>query len=118
MNVMLIKIQKIINEQKRSSKFFEFLESSKFVDVFIVNDDNDDDNDDISRFVTKNIDFFYFNHDNKFATIESSLNNTNDEILFRDVYIFVNRIKNFVDTQDVEFVRNNLFKYLKNNVLI
>ena len=98
MNVILIKIQKIINEQKRLLKFFEFFESSKFIDVFIVNNDNDDDNDNIFRFVTKNIEFFDFNYNNKLTTIESSLKNINDETIFRDVHIFVNRVKNFVDT--------------------
>ena len=82
-----------------------------------INDD-DENNDDIFRFVTKNIDFFDFNYENKSIFTNALLENINDETIFRDVHVFIDRTKNFVDTQKIELMRNNLFKYLKNDVLI
>ena len=83
----------MINEQKKLSKFFELFESSKFVDVFIVNNDNNDNNDDTFYFVVKNIEFFDFNYNNKFATIELLLNNINNETIFRNVYCNTQTLK-------------------------
>jgi uncharacterized protein YecA (UPF0149 family) len=119
MNTMFDKMQQMINDQQNVTEFVESIEqfeqskSSKFVDFV-------DDNivDDFNRFVIKKLKFFDFNYDDKSTSIDSSLKNINEKTIFRDVHVFVNRIKNFVNTLNVELIRNNLYRYLKKNVLI
>ena len=46
------------------------------------------------------------------------MENINDDTIFRDVYLFVSRIKNYINTLDVDVVRINLYLYLQDNILI
>ena len=119
MNTMLDKMQQIINDQQDVVEFVESAKqskqskSSKSIDLV-------DDNivDDFNRFVIKKLKFFDFNYDDKSTSIDSSLENINENTIFRDVHVFVNRIKNFVNTQNVEIIRKNLYRCLKKNALI
>ena len=45
------------------------------------------------------------------------LENISENTIFRDVHVFVNRAKNFVNTQNVEIIRSNLYKCLKKDAL-
>ena len=112
-------MQQMINEQICQSKFTKLLDSFKLFDF--INDDNennDENNDEIFRFVTKNIDFFDFNYENKSIFTNVLFENINNETMFRNIHVFVDRTKNFINTQKIKLMRNNLFKYLKNDVLM
>jgi hypothetical protein len=41
----------------------------------------------------------------------------NDDTMFRDVYFFIVRIKNFVDIYETKLIRKNLFRCLQNDVI-
>ena len=97
-------------KQSKQSKQSKSSKSIDFVDDNIV--------DDFNRFVIKKLKFFDFNYDDKSISIDSSSKNINENTIFRNVHVFVNRIKNFVNTQNVELIRDNLYRYLKKNVLI
>ena len=125
MNTMLDRMQQMINDQQNVIEFAKSTEQSKqseqskqlkssesvdFVDDNIV--------DDFNRFVVKKLKFFDFNYDDKSTSIDASLENINENTIFRDVHVFVNRIKNFVNTQNVELIRDNLYRCLKKDALI
>ena len=46
-----------------------------------------------------------------------SIKNSNEKIIFRDVHVFVNRIKNFVVIHETKLIRNILYRYLQKNAL-
>ena len=108
-NTMLDKMQQMINDQQNVVEFVKSIKQSK-QSKLSKSIDLIDDNivDDFNRFVIKKLKFFHFNYDDKSASIDSSLKNINENTIFRDVHVFVNRIKNFVNTQNVEIIRNNL----------
>ena len=116
---MFDRMQQMINDQQdvvelvESTKQSEQSKSSKSIDLV-------DDNivDDFNRFVIKKLEFFDFNYDDKSTSIDSSLKNINDDTMYRDVHVFVNWIKNFVNIQNVELIRSNLYKCLKRDALI
>ena len=93
-----------------SSNFF--IDDDDIDDVFDIDDNNDD-----QRFNSKKINFFNFLLNNKFAFIESSMKHINDDTIFRDVYLFITRVKNFVVVHETEMIRKNLFRCLQNDVI-
>ena len=121
MNTMFDRMQQMINDQQNVIEFAESTKQSKQSKQSKSSKSIDfaDDNivDDFNRFVIKKLKFFDFNHDDKSASIDSSLKNINENTIFRDVHVFVNRIKNFVNTQNVELIRDNLYRCLKRNAL-
>ena len=70
------------------------------------------------RFNFKKVNFFNFKYKKLNANESATMKNINDDTIFRDVYLFVNRIKNYINTLDVDVVRTNLYLYLQNNALI
>lgn len=47
-------------------------------------------------------------YDNKFTFIDKVLKHVNKEIYYRDVYVFINRIKNIIFIENQEMLRQNL----------
>ena len=52
--------------------------------------------------------FFDFFYDNKSSDIEAKIEYVEKKIYFRDITIFINRIKNIARVKSVELLRNNL----------
>ena len=101
---------KIIVKMSTNDFFDFFIDDENIDDVFDI--DNNDD-----RFNSKKINFFNFLLNNKFAFIESSMKHINDDTIFRDVYLFITRVKNFVVVHETEMIRKNLFRCLQNDVI-
>ena len=121
MQTILTRIQQMINVNSRQ-KLFKFSNSSKFVDVVDVVDIDEIDKiafDNEQRFVIirtiDNIEYFDSTYENE---KNNSIVNVDRYIYYRDVFIFVDRLKNlkkkFVDVRVREFV---VF-YLRNETLI
>ena len=77
-----------------------------------------DMNVDTSRFQSKKLSFFNFTYQNKTIFEVAALKNNAKDIIYRDVFTFINRVKNFAAIHDVELIRNNLYRCLQNDVLI
>ena len=87
-----------------------FIDDENFDDVFDINNNDD-------RFNSKKINFFNFFLNNKFVFIDSSMKHINDDTMFRDVYLFITRVKNFVVVHETKMIRKNLFRCLQNDVI-
>ena len=116
-NIMLIKIEKMIASQTRQSKqvdFNDFVDSSDSSESF---DDNDNDN---NTFRWQSIDFEFFDsyYEDKFFVIASSMTHFDKNVIFRDVHVFVNRVKELITIKRAKLVRNNLSTCLKEQALI
>ena len=74
-------------------------------------------NNDDSRFNFKKVNFFNSQLHDKSSSIDASMKHINNDIMFRDIYLFIARVKNFVDMHDVELIRKNLFKCLQDDVI-
>ena len=94
-------------DQQKSAESFDSFDSFE--------DDNDDN--DNSQFQSKHLDFFDSFHDGKFVTIDATMKFISENIVFRDVHLFMIRTKNFVVIKDENIVRRNFFQCLKNDVL-
>ena len=75
-------------------------------------------NDNTFRFQSKKLNFFNFFYQNKSTSKIFSFENTNENIIYRNVYIFINRIKQFIETYEKKIIRNNFYRCLQNHVLI
>ena len=60
------------------------------------------------RFITANVDFFDLFYNDKLSDIVLDIKYTNKDIYFRDVTIFINRIKNITYIKDTKLTRVNL----------
>ena len=102
------KMQQI--NQRNQQKSTESLDS---FDLF----ENDNDDNDNSQFQSKHLDFFDSFHDDKSVIIDAAMKFTNENIVFRDVHLFMIKAKDFVVTKNENIVRRNFFQCLKNDVL-
>ena len=66
-------------------------------------------NDFTFRFLLKKLDFFDLIYESKTTFIKKSIKNINEKIIYRNVHIFVNKIKNFVIIFKFELIRINLY---------
>ena len=101
---------KIIVKMSTNDFFDFFIDDENIDDVFNI--DNNDD-----RFNSKKLNFFNFFLNNKFDFIDSSMKHINDDTMFRDVYLFITRVKNFVVVHETKMIRKNLFRCLQNDVI-
>ena len=114
MNRMFQRLKTIMNVKLSTNNFSNDIFSNKqSVIDNIFNFDNNND----SRFNSKKIYFFNFHFNDKTSFIDASMKYISDNTMFRDVYLFITRVKNFVDVHDVKLIRKNLFKYLQNDVI-
>ena len=79
--------------------------------------ENDNDNNDNNQFQSKHFDFFDSFHDNKFVIIDAIMKFISENIIFRNVHLFMIRAKNFAIIKNDDFVRRNLYLCLKNDAL-
>ena len=93
--------------QQKSAKSFDSFDSFE----------NDNDNNNNSQFQSKHLDFFDSFHDDKSVIIDAIMKSTNENIVFRDVHLFMIKARNFAVTKNEDIVRRNLFQCLKNDAL-
>ena len=72
-------------------------------DATIVNDSNR-----TSRFLNSNVEFFDFFYDKKSSNIKIDIKYKEKKTYFRDVLVFINRIKNVIRVKNTKLLRNNL----------
>ena len=108
MNAMFGKVQNMINQIRRqsSSVLFNF-----------ENDNATNNSGFTSRFLSKKLDFFDSVYESKTTFMKKSMKNISEEIIYHNVHVFVNKIKNFVVIFEFELIRINLYRCLRENVL-
>ena len=90
---------------------FDSSKSSNQVDENVVDNDN-------NKWNSIDFDFFDFHYDDKFIVSEASvIVHIDKNIYFRDVHLFIVRVKKLTITKDEQLVRNNLWFSLQNTVL-
>ena len=117
MNIMFIKIEKMITSQTRQSKQIDFNDFVDSSDSSELSDDNDNDND---TFRWQSIDFEFFDsyYEDKFFVIVSSMTHFDKDVIFRNVHVFVNRVKKLITIKKTKLIRNNLSTCLRKQTLI
>jgi hypothetical protein len=71
----------------------------------------------IDRWTISNIEFFDLMYDNKFTFTKEFIKHVEKDIYFRDVHIFLKRVKNVIRVKNVNQVRKNLFISLRDLTL-
>ena len=61
-----------------------------------------------NRFFNNDVGFFDFFYDDKFNNIEARIKHVKKKTYFRNVLIFIDRIKNIIKMKDAKLFRNNL----------
>ena len=112
MNTMFVKMQNMINQIRVQFSTFSFFSFNNFEKSMTTNNNFFN-----SRFMSKKLNFFDFKYDDKTTFIDDSMKNTNEKIVYRDVHVFINRTKNFVVIFEIEMIRINLYRCMKENAL-
>lgn len=81
-------------------------EDLKVPKVDMVNGDNENENK--NRFFTIDVKFFNLFYDNKSNNMKADIKYTKKNIYFRDITMFINKIKDITRVKKVELLRNNL----------
>lgn len=76
-----------------------------------------DNNDGINRFNSDDVDYFDSFYESKFVNIASIIEHSDKSIFFRDIYIFINRVKDVTRVKGDILLRQNLQIYLRGIVL-
>ena len=82
--------------------------SSKFSELFEVVDNDDE------KWISQKVNYFDFFYDNKTTIIDEFMKHVDKNIYFRDVHMFVDRIKNVIVIKSDKLVKNNLYICFKN----
>ena len=79
-------------------------------------DSSDDENQD-SRWNVVDVEFFDLFYDEKFATIEDLIVHFEKNTYFRNVHVFIDRVKDMTLMKRFDVIRNNLFTCLRETAL-
>ena len=108
-------IQIISREQNDDDDDAESLDSFDFSESSDLNDDNNSNN---IKWNSADFDFFDLFYDDKSLINEANLIvNTDKDTYFRDVHLFIVRVKKMTLTRDEQLIRDNLWLNLKNTTL-
>ena len=108
-------IQTISRERDDDDDDAESFDSSEFLESSNQNDENTDNN---IKWNFANLDFFDFYYDDKSLANEVSfIVNTEKNIYFKNVHLFIVRAKKMIFTRDDQLVKDNLWFSLKNIAL-
>ncbi len=69
------------------------------------------------RWITANIEFFNFMYDNKSVLTEEFMKHAEENIYFKNVYLFLKRMKNVAKMKNAAYIRKNLFTCLRDFTL-
>ena len=87
----------LLNQKSLNSlNLFENLEASRINAIFNKNNET-------SRFLNNDVGFFNSFYDNKFNNIKTKMKSIRKKTYFRDVFIFINRIKNVIKVKNIKF---------------
>ena len=78
------------------------LSSSENLKTNIINEDHK------NRFFNNDIEFFDSFYDDKFNNTRTKMKHVKKKTYFRDIFIFIDRIKNVIKIKKAKLVRNNL----------
>jgi hypothetical protein len=70
------------------------------------------------RWIIANLEFFDFAYDDKIMTTLDSMQHVDKNTYFRNVHLFIDRVKDIVVIKNVEMMRNNLYICLRNIAMI
>ena len=70
------------------------------------------------QFNSKNINYFDFNFENKLTVTENVITHSEKNIYYKNVYVFVEKIKKMTIIFDVKIVRQNLSSCLRKTVFM
>ena len=70
-----------------------------------------------NRWNAAEIEFFDLHYDDKIATTVSTIEHVDKNIYFRDVHVFIKRVKNMTTIKSAEMMRKNLYFCLRNVAL-
>ena len=108
-------IQTISRERDDDEKDAESFDSFDFSESSNLENDNNSNN---IKWNSVDFDFFDFFYDDKSLISEASLIvNTDKDIYFRDVHLFIVRVKKMTLTRDEQLIKDNLWLNLKNTAL-
>ena len=82
------------------------------LEIDVVNEDSG-----TSRFLSSDVGFFNLFYNGKLSDIKVEIKHAEKKTYFRDVFIFINRIKDIARVKGVELLRNNLQICLRNKAL-
>jgi hypothetical protein len=71
----------------------------------------------LERWNAVDLEFFDSTYDEKILVTAKFMQHVEKDIYFRDVHLFLDRVKDFVMTKEVEIVRNNLYTCLRESVM-
>ena len=92
--------------------------SFSFDDNFVKINATKNNNDKHSRFQFKKLKFFDFKYDEKTTFEVAFLKNINEKIVYRNVHVFINCVKDFAQTHDENVIRINFYRCMKNIIFI
>ena len=100
------------------SESVESAESFESFELFGPSENSDAENDTTaSRWNVSEIEFFDLNYDDKFFSTESVIEHFDKNIYYRDVHVFIERIRQMTIILSLELVRRNLSFCLRDIVL-
>ena len=91
------------------SKSQEFVESSNSIESF--------DNDDNIKWNAQKTNFFDSWYEEKNAIIDNSIEHSNKNTYFRNIHLYIERIKNMTILKDVDVIRANLYNCMREHAL-
>ncbi len=68
--------------------------------------------------MTADLEFFDSIYDDKILTTAESMQHAGKDIFFRDIHLFIDRVKDIIVIKDAEIVRNNLYTCLRDIAMI
>ena len=60
------------------------------------------------RYNSMNLEFFNSNYDNKSINTDKAIKHHEKNTYFKNVHLFVNKIRNMINSRDFQFIKNNL----------
>ena len=97
-----------MRENPPSQKSPSLLEPLENLDAFDANATAINDNNKTLRFLNSNVGFFNFFYNKKSSNIKVEIKYKEKKTYFRDVLIFIDRIKNVIRVKNTKLLRNNL----------
>ena len=95
---MLKQIQKILKKIYILTLFS--FSNSLFLNINFINNNKNSD----SRFLFKKLELFFSNYEKKIVVKKNFIKNINKNIIYCNIYVFINRIKNFVLIFNVKYI--------------
>ena len=101
-NIIMTKMQQMINQNQSTT----VVDSASSQDEREFSEAAVTKTVDTSRFVSKKFDFFNSRYQNKTTAKASALENIDENIIYRDVHVFIFRIKNYFHIYDYQLIRD------------